>query len=150
MKFAEPVEFERIAITIPTDMLQQVDLAARLYRETRSGMIQRACRAMVGDLVGVDWIKEIVQEKEVKLSSGIYDLDKLISRIYDWAPSGSGDKTFYLSPPQVQFIKAELDGEKTDSKKSKWQEFCEKLKLDPENIPADRPVLCVPSEEAVE
>ena len=80
---AEPVEFERISMTIPKDLLKEVDYVTKLYRQTRSGTIQSACVDMVQDLVRVDWIRGILQEKGVRQGEATYNVDKLISRLFE-------------------------------------------------------------------
>jgi hypothetical protein len=146
---AEPVKFERIAMTIPKDLLKEVDYVAQLYRRTRSSMIQSACNWMVEDLVRVDWIREIFQEKGVQHGQAGYDVDKLISSLFESATPGPSENTFQLTPPQLEFVKGELEKARGESKKSKWTEFCEKCKCDPEKIASDRPTVLVPLEELV-
>src|SRR5208282_2807243 len=89
----EPTQFVRIAITVPKDLLEQVDAAAYLYGQPRSGLIQKALREASDDLIGLDWIKEIFQQRDIKREQG-YDVDKLVQRIFEWAPA-AGDATFY-------------------------------------------------------
>jgi len=144
----EAVDFARIAITIPEDILEQLDLAARLYGQPRSTLIQKACRDVAEDLVGLDWLKEIFQQKDVKNGSDSYDVSKIISRLYEWAPAAT-DNSFYLTPAHLEFIRQEL-GQVKDSKKSKWIEFCKKCKLDPERAPKDKAVRCFPPEALIE
>jgi hypothetical protein len=144
----EPVEFARIAITIPEDVLGQLDVAARLYGQARSTIIQKACKDVAEDLVGLDWLKEIFQQKEVRSGSDGYDVSKIISRVFEWAPAAS-DNSFYLTPSHLEFIKQELEQAK-ESKKNKWIEFCKKCKLDTEKLPKDKVVRCFPPEELIE
>lgn len=145
---AEPVEFERISITIPKDLLKEIDYATKLYRQTRSGFIQIACNEVVKDTVRVDWIREILQEKDVRKGEASYNVDKLISRLFEESTE-TGENSFLLSPPQLEFLKGELEKARGESKKSSWSELCEKCKCDPEKIVSDRPTLLVPPEELI-
>lgn len=144
----EPVEFERISITIPKDLLKEIDYATKLYRQTRSGLIQIACNEIVKDTARADWIREILQEKDVRKGETSYNVDKLISRLFE-ETAEIGENSFQLSPPQMEFLRGELEKAKGESRKSSWSEFCEKCKCDPEKIVSDKPTILVPPEELV-
>src|SRR5208282_5099529 len=101
----EPVEFERITITIPKGLLKEVDYIARLYQHTRSSMIQSACDSMADDLIRADWIKAIFQEKDLRRDQGAYDVDKIISSLFEEGPPGPEENSFQLTPPQIEFVK---------------------------------------------
>lgn len=97
----------------------------------------------------VDWIREILQEKTVRKGEASYDVDKLISRLFDDATAWTGENSFMLSPPQLEFLRRELEKARGESKKSSWSEFCEKCKCDPDKIVGDRPTILVPPEELI-
>lgn len=150
----EPEEYVRIGLTMPSTLLAKLDEAAKLYKRTRSKIIQDACEAYVEALTGTDWLKEILQRREVKYGSltKSYSVDNLINAILDehYIPGLDTQNTTYLTPTHLKMIKRALEKEKTISGKNKWEEFCTKCGLDPNDIPEDRAIKLVIETEEIE
>jgi hypothetical protein len=141
----EPEDYARIALTMPMDLLAKIDEASKLYGMTRSGLIQNACKVYVDeDLLGTDWLRHLLQHKEVKKGSPTagYNVDVLVDWLSDYYVPEMNEPgvDLYLTPEHLQIIRKALEPEKTIRGKNKWLEFCEKTGLDPDNIPKDRPV----------
>jgi predicted DNA-binding protein len=150
----EPEEYIRIGLTIPSNLLAKLDEAAKLYKRTRSKIIQDACEAYVEALIGTDWLNEILQRKDVKYGSltRTYSVDNLINAIFEghYIPSLDTENTTYLTPKHLKMIKKVLEKEKTIGGKNKWEEFCSKCGLDPNDIPEDCAIKLVFETEEIE
>ncbi|MEM3641329.1 MAG: hypothetical protein QXH37_05370 [Candidatus Bathyarchaeia archaeon] len=150
----EPEEYVRIGFTMPSSLLAKLDEVAKLYKRTRSRIIQDACEAYVEALVGTDWLKEILQRKDVKYGSltKSYSVDNLINAIFEehYIPGLDTENTTYLTPTHLKMIKKALEKEKTIGGKNKWEEFCSKCGLDPNDIPEDRAIKLVFETEEIE
>jgi hypothetical protein len=149
----EGEEFVRIGLTMPGSLLAKLDEAAKLYKQTRSKLIQDACEAYVDALIGTDWLKEILQSKEVKYGSltKSYSVDNLINAIYEhYIPGFDTENATFLTPTHLKMIRKALEKEKTIGGKNKWEEFCSKCGLDPNNIPEDHAIKLVFETEEIE
>jgi len=149
----EREEFVRIGLTMPSNLLAKLDEAAKLYKQTRSRLIQDACEALMNALIGTDWLKEILQSKEVKYGSltKSYSVDNLINAIYEHYIPGLEEKNAtFLTPTHLKMIKKVLEKEKTIGGKNKWEEFCSKCGLDPNEIPEDHAIKLMFETEEIE
>ncbi len=141
----EPPEIIRIGMTMPKRLLDTLDQAAKLYGISRSELVQDACQDLTNKLLGTAWLEEMLQRMDIKYTSKknpTYDVEKLISAIYEECPTNLPDvNQAVLTPKRLELIKNALQGRKsTDDPANKWLEFCNKCGLDPENIPKDKPV----------
>jgi len=149
----EREEFVRIGLTMPSSLLAKLDEAAKLYKQTRSKLIQDACEAYVDALIGTDWLKEILQSKEVKYGSltKSYSVDNLINAIYEhYIPGLATENATFLTPTHLKMIRKALEKEKTIGGKNKWEEFCSKCGLDPNDIPEEHAIKLVFETEEIE
>jgi len=149
----EREEYVRIGMTMPSGLLAKLDEAARLYKQTRSGLIQDACEACIDALIGTDWLKEILQSKEAKYGSPTkkYSVDNLIDALYNrYIPVLQEQNTTFLTPTHLKMIKKALEKEKTIGGKNKWEEFCSKCGLDPNEIPEEHAIKLVFETEEIE
>jgi predicted DNA-binding protein len=150
----EDEEFVRIGLTMPSSLLEKLDEAASLYKRARSRLIQEACEAYVEALIGTDWLKEILQRRDVKYGSltKSYSVDNLIDAILDehYIPGIDTENATYLTPTHLKMIKKALEKEKTIGGKNKWEEFCSKFGLDPNEIPEDRAIKLIFEIEEIE
>jgi hypothetical protein len=141
----EPEEFIRIALTIPTDIMKNLDQASQLYGITRSKLIQLACKHYLeDDLLDTSWLRELLSDEDIKRPSG-YDVDELVDTLSSYSVTGINEegKDLTLLPEHLQMIRKALEPERASKGQSKWLEFCEKTGLDPKNIPKDRAVKLV-------
>jgi len=149
----EREEYVRIGMTMPSGLLSKLDETARLYKKTRSGLIQEACEAYAEALIGTDWLREILQSREVKYGSMTrkYSVDNLIDALYDrYIPVFPEQNATYLTPTHLKTIKKALEKEETIGGENKWREFCAKCGLDPEEIPEEHAIKLVLETEEVE
>lgn len=149
----EREEFVRIGLTMPSGLLDKLDEAAKLYKQTRSKLIQDACEAYVDALIGTDWLKEILQSREVKYGSltKSYSVDNLIDAIYEhYIPGLDTENATFLTPTHLKMIQKALEKEKTIGGKNKWEEFCAKCGLDPNEIPKEHAIKLVFETEEIE
>jgi predicted DNA-binding protein len=141
-------------MTMPSSLLERLDEAAKLYKKTRSGLIQEACEAFTEALIGTDWLREILQSKEVKRGSltRSYSVDNLIDAIYEqrYIPGLDQENAAFLTPTHLKMIKKALEKEKTAGGKNKWYEFCAKCGLDPNEIPEEHAIKLVFETEEIE
>lgn len=138
-------EFARIALTVPSELLKKVDEAAALYDVSRSRFIQDACREHVEKLTGTERLQRILLAKDQKYAGvrvrgrGII-VKTLIYHLSQDLETVDGN-TFYLTPTHLQTLKNELEKQKSlIGRENKWQEFCRRLKLDPQKLPKDKTV----------
>ncbi len=138
----EPEDYVRIALTMPSDTMKQLDEASKLYGITRSRIIQNACKMYLEEeLLDTAWLRDILVDEEVKRSIG-YDVDTLVDYLsMEYVPGINEEgRDLTLLPEHLQMIKKSLETERNSKGQSKWIEFCEKTGIDPKNVPKDRSV----------